>query len=240
MKTCIIIVNYNGYKDTIECIESLKKNINSNYEIIVVDNKSTDKSSELLKKIDGIHFIESDKNGGFSYGNNLGIKYALNNNFDNVILLNNDTIVTPNCFDLMVEKSKIKDVGIVGNKILYYDDKNKIYAYGGCINRKRGTVELGYNLKENCELENLEVDFISGCCMLIKRDVFEKIGLLNEEYFMYYEDVEFCLKTSEYFKLIVINDSVIFHKVSASTGGEANPFAIKYNTNNPKYLLKSF
>lgn len=240
MKTCIIIVNYNGYKDTLECINSLKENINSNYKIIVVDNKSTDDSVEKLRTIDGIYLIEADKNGGFSYGNNLGIKYALNNGYENVILLNNDTIVTKDCFDIMLEKSKSKDIGIVGNKILYYYDKNKIYSYGGNINMNRGTAILGYNLEKNQKLEDVEVKFISGCCMLIKKEVFEKIGFLNENYFMYYEDVEFCLKASEFFKLIVINDSVIYHKVSASTGGEANSFAIRYNTRNRIIFMEKY
>ena len=238
-KTCIILVNYNGYKDTLECIDSIKENISNDYKIIVVDNKSTDDSLNYLKKIKDIYLIESDKNGGFSYGNNLGIKYALDNDYQNIILLNNDTVVTKDCFDKMVDLSDDKEIGIIGNKVLYYDT-DKIYSYGGSINLNRGTAILGYNQDNNKELNDQYVSFISGCCMLIKREVFDKIGLLNEDYFMYYEDVDFCLNASKYFKLKVINDSVIYHKVSASTGGEENPFAIKYNTRNRIIFMNKY
>lgn len=103
-KIMIILLNYNNYKDTIECINSIKQNTSENnfiYEIVVVDNKSTNESLAKLKEIEGITLIEANENAGFSAGNNIGIKYALDNKSEYILLLNNDTIITKDSIDKM-------------------------------------------------------------------------------------------------------------------------------------------
>lgn len=243
-KVFIILVNYNGYKDTINCIESIKKNLDlKRYFIVVVDNCSTDESCKYIEKINNIKFLKSMENKGFSAGNNIGIKYALKENADYIILLNNDTIVTKNCFDKIIEiMENKKDIGIMGNKVLYYSDKNKINCYGGDINFNRGTAILGYeNSLDNDSIPDfIDAKFICGCCMVIRKEVFEKIGYLPEDYFMYYEDVDFCLNVSRHFKLAAYGKSKIYHKVSASTGGQASEFAIRWNTRNRIVFINKY
>ena len=243
-KVYIILLNYNGYNDTIECINSIKSNIDLNkFEIIVVDNNSTDNSYQKLKKVEGIILIKANQNNGFSAGNNIGIKYALKKCAEYVILLNNDTIVTKNCFDKMLNiMEENKDIGIMGNKVLYYSNKDIINTYGGGINFNRGTAMLGYENKYNTPdiPKFMDTEFICGCCMLIRKEVFEKIGYLPEEYFMYYEDVDFCVNASKFFRLSVCGDSEIYHKVSASSGGCKSEFSVKWNTRNRILFINKY
>lgn len=244
-KIYIILLNFNGYKDTIECIKSIrKKEKKIDYEIIVVDNKSTDNSIEELSKLRDIYLIESNENKGFSYGNNLGIKYALNKGAKYILLLNNDTVIDENSISILKEEmDKHKKLGIISSRIMYYDFPDRINCDGGYINWLRGTavIENKGNLYKKCEKNFKYTEFVTGCCMLIKREVLETIGYLPEEYFMYYEDVDYCVKVREYgFKIGVCYDSVIYHKESASSGGNENSFAIKWNTRNRMIFIKKY
>ena len=136
----IILLNYNGYKDTIECIESLHKVSYSNFSIVVVDNDSQDNSENILRKQYPQHtIIQSGSNLGFAGGINIGIQHALCQGADYILLLNNDTIVEPNFLEpLIIEAEKTDGVGIVGGKINYYYSKNKIWSAGGYISELKG------------------------------------------------------------------------------------------------------
>lgn len=244
-KVYIILLNFNGYKDTIECIESIKKNEkNVDYEIIVVDNKSTDNSIEELSKLQNIHLIKSEENKGFSYGNNLGIKYALNKGAKYVLLLNNDTIISENSISILKnEMEKHEDLGIISSRVMYYDFPDKINSDGGHINWMKGIaiIENKRSIYKEKKEKFKYTEFVTGCCMLIKKEVIETIGYLPEEYFMYYEDVDYCVKVQRNnFKIGVCYDSVIYHKESASSGGNDNPFAIKWNTRNRMIFINKY
>ena len=196
-KVFIILLNYNGYNDTLEAIESLEKIEYKNYSIVVVDNNSTDNSFDILKeKIGKKHYlIKSGKNGGFAFGNNVGISFALENGADYVLLINNDTEVKSDFLNILVDTLENKEeVGLATGLILNYYDKSKVWYAGGEINWDKFYglhVDEDKNVNE-IKLEPKEITFATGCLMLIKREVFEKIGLLPEDYFMYYEDVDFC------------------------------------------------
>ena len=236
-KIAIIILNYKNSKDTIECVESLEKISYKNFEIIIVDNDSKDGSIELLKN----HFkdkhaiLDSKKNGGFAYGNNVGIKYALKNKADYILLINNDTTVEENFLDVLVETAeKDKTIGITTGLIMNYYDKNKVWYNGGEIDWNKF---YGYHLNERGNLSTLEeekeITFATGCLMLIRKEIFNNVGLLPEEYFMYYEDVDFCAKVqNKGYKIVYNSNSKIYHKISASSGEEESPFAIEWNTRN--------
>lgn len=241
----IILVNYNGYKDTIECVESLKRINYSNYKIIIVDNASTNNSLNYLnKELKDCVIINSKNNLGFAGGNNLGIEYALKNGADYVMLLNNDTLVDPKFLDNMVNLSIEDDkIGIVGCKIMYYPQKDIIWYGGGFINWFKFIGEH-YGIKEidkgQCDKQK-EIDFMTGCCMLIKKEVFEKTGLLSDEYFMYYEDVDFCIKVKDAgYKIWYDPTAVIYHKVGLSGGGEESEFSIKWITRNKMFFMKKY
>ena len=244
-KVYIILLNYNGYDDTIDCINSINNNEKKlNYEIVVVDNASTDNSYEKLKKIKGIKLIKNKKNNGFASGNNIGIKYALSKNAKYVLLLNNDTIDTKDSIYKVQEKMiNTNNVDIMSCRIMYYDNKDLINYYGGFINWFKGTVVM-QNYKETYDkkLDNFfYCDYITGCFMFIDTRIFKKTGLLPEEYFMYYEDVDFCaIAKNKGYKLAVYGDSYIYHKASSSSGGEGSPFAIEWNTRNRLKFMKKY
>lgn len=242
----IILVNYKGIEDTIECIISLEKINYQNYKIVVVDNCSMDNSVAILReRFPEVIIIESKENLGFAGGNNLGIKLALTNNANYVLLLNNDTVVNENFLGNMVEAfEKNKNIGIVGGKILYYDEKEIISHAGGYIDMFRfTTVHYGDGSNKSDKLFNVEkeVGFVSGCLMLIKAEVFENIGLINEEYFMYYEDTDYCIKVLDGgYKIIYNPRAEIYHRISRSGGGADSPFFIKYNTRNRIIFMNKF
>ena len=241
----IILVNYNGYKDTIECVNSLKKISYKNYKIVVVDNASSDNSVEILmEELSNCMIIESKKNIGFAGGNNLGIKYALNHNADYIMLLNNDTIVESQFLNDMINSFNVNNkIGIVGCKIMYYPEKNIIWYGGGYIDWFKfiGT-HYGMGQVDKGQYDNeKEIDFMTGCCMLIKREVFRKVGLLSEDYFMYFEDVDFCVKVKNAGFVIWYNsEAVIYHKVGLSSGGEESSFSIEWCTRNRLLFMDKY
>jgi len=220
LKVSIILLNWNNPYDTVECIESLKEISYPNYEIIVVDNNSTDDSIKELENIRNIQLIRNDSNLGFAGGNNVGIEYALKRSSDLILLLNNDTVVDRDFLSVLVGRAVgKKNVGIIGSKIYNYSEPAKIWSAGGGITKlTKRTFQYGENKSDEKKFNReMEVDFLSGCCMLIKREVFERIGLLDAEYFMYYEDVDFCLRAKKFCKVIYTPGAIIWHKVSATS-----------------------
>lgn len=244
-KVAIILVNYNGEEYIKDCIDSIKAIDYDDYKIIVVDNNSTDDSLNYLRKLtDEIILIESKENGGFSFGNNLGIQYALKDGFEYFLLLNNDTLVKKDFLTRMLESFKrYPNVGAVGAKIMYYPDKNRIWFGGGNVNWKRFKV-VHNHIKEldigQCNKE-VEINFMTGCSLLINKSVIEKVGLLDEEYFMYCEDLDFCFRILENnFKIIFNPEAIIYHKVSMSSGGEDSPFSLYWKTKNTIKVMNRY
>ncbi len=252
-KVFIIILNWNGCADTIECLESLKKIDYPDYKIVVVDNASSDDSIDIIpRKYTEVSFIAVKKNLGFAGGNNVGIKYALENQADYILLLNNDTIVKPDFLTKLVEIAESdKKIGIAGPKILFYDKRDTIWFGGGKVNwsRTRGT-HIAYSLQltdyrqssdsQQSAVSGQQTDYITGCCLLIKREVIEKIGLMREDYFLYYEDVDWCLCAEKAgFKSVFVPSAKIYHKQSRSAGETSFPY-IYYHSRNGLMLSSRY
>lgn len=233
---CIILVNYKTVNDTIECINSLRKIDYDNFKVIVVENGSNDGSYEKLKEVckDEL-LIESFENLGFAGGNNIGIERALNAGAEYILLLNNDTVVDNQFLSKLVEAFEYSlDVGIVGCKINYYDNRNVVNYAGGEINWNKFTTYFYRSDEIDDKDESIkEISFVSGCAMMISKKVIEKIGLLDHTYFMYYEDTDYCAMAAENgFKLLYQPESVIYHKISSSSGGDLSPFVLYWSTKN--------
>jgi GT2 family glycosyltransferase len=232
----IITLNWNNEGDTIECVKSLEKIDYGNYKIIVIDNGSSDESVFKIKKqFFEIKIIENKNNLGFAGGNNAGIKYAINNGADYVLLINNDTTVEENFLDKLVEfGDSDKKIGILGSKICYYDNPSIIWSAGGKVNwlKNKGS-HIGLDEIDKGQFDKIrEVGYLTGCCVLIKREVFEKIGALSEDYFLYYEDTDFALRAKNAgYKSIYVPSSKIYHKVSRSTKSGSSSY-IYYHTRN--------
>lgn len=228
-----------------ECVESIRKNSYKNYEIVIVDNKSTDKSrNDLYQKKDEYSYtlIEAKENKGFSAGNNIGIRYALDHQAEYIVLLNNDTLVDTKFLSKLIEYQSVHFECAVAIGKIYYAYKNyTIWYAGGSVSPiTTRTIHYGIGKVDNysSEEEAVQVSFATGCYMSIRRDVFSEIGLLDEDYFLYDEDTDFSLRLAENNKKIFyIPSSVVYHKVSASTG-DGSDLSQYYQVRNHFLLIK--
>jgi len=242
----IVIVNYNNYSDTIECINSIFKNNYSNYKIYLIENGSLNESFFNLKSYLGnskrVNLIHNKYNLGFSGGNNIGIKAALKDGAEYVLLLNNDTIIDQNAIKSLINTFlKNINIGIITGKILYYTSPEYLNLAGGKISYLKGKIILFGEGKKDIKKYNnpSATGFASGCCQLINSDVFRKIGFYDEDYFLYYEDSDFCARTLKAgYGIFYQPQSVIYHKVSKSTGSKINKTTMYYNVRNRLFFIK--
>jgi len=256
-KAYILLLNWNGWKDTVECVNSILNNTYSNYQIVIVDNDSQDNSVEKIKNwidqdlkelVDYIEYnreqietgiyekgngakdgnqiviIQSKRNYGFADGNNLGLQYILGQgDAEYVWLLNNDTVIEKDSLTYMVSFAESNaSVGLVGAKLLYYDEPNRIQTLGGGNNVT--WKNAGEWIKNN-ELENESNDqdfeltgYVCGASIFVKKNVIEDIGLLDPNFFMWVEEVEWCIRASKLgHKMAYCSKAKVWHKEGAST-----------------------
>lgn len=215
----IIVINWNRWPETEACLESLGKLTYPHYSVLAVDNGSTDGSVERLQSISGIHTILLKTNEGFVGGNNIGIEYALQHQPDYILLLNNDTLVESNFLSrLVTAMESTPDNGIAGPLICYAGLPDTIWSAGGVIDAHRGeTSMIGIGQKRQV-LEGRSpygVDFVTGCALLIKRRVIDEIGLLDDRFFAYYEETEFCVRARKKgWGCMVVPQALIWHKIT--------------------------
>ncbi len=229
----IIILNWNGLNETIECLESVLKVDYKNYKIVVVDNGSKDAEGKVLQtKYPNINILENKTNLGYAEGNNVGMKYALKYNPSYILFLNNDVIVDRNWLTELIKVTESnKKIGIVGPKIYYYNNPNVIWFGGGKIDYSKGPfIHIGQGEKDNKNNNSPQkVDYITGCSLLIKTSVLKKIGDgFNKKYFAYVEDIDLNVRVNHAGYLsYFVPSSKIWHKVSAATGGEEKANTLK-------------
>ncbi len=243
----IVLLNYNGVNDTIDCLKSLQNVNYAEMKTIVVDNASTDDSVAKLKSVQPEYdflLLTGNENNGFSAGNNIGIKYAMKNNADYVLLLNNDTVVEPDFLSYAVEASEKDDnVGLTIGKILYYKEPELIWYGGGELQKPYFYAKhSGFRENKDAPEYNIQkyVTFATGCYFLLKRKTIESVGMLEEDYFMYCEDTDYCFRINKSNqKILYCPKSVIYHKIGASSG-KGSDFSTYYIARNTIILLKRF
>lgn len=249
-KVSIIILNWNGWQDTVDCLNSLKNVSYPNYEIIVVDNASSGKDIQLLKNQFGnsIRIIVNEKNIGFAKGNNIGIKQVLEEKESKyILLLNNDTLVEKDFLQELVNVAESKNgkAAILGPKMYYWDykgKKNVIWFGGGEINWKKYP---GYHHrnekvedKDNFNANPEKTDWISGACMLINCEL--ENPFLNSDFYFGCEDIDKCLGVKRQgYEVVYVPSSIIWHKVSASREKNLKS-KIKEVLTNFKFLRKNY
>jgi len=192
--------------------------------VILVDNASHDGTAEVVReKFPSVKIISNAENLRFAGGNNVGIEYAIKHGADYILLLNNDTEVASDFLGELVNAAESsKNIGMVGPKIYYYYDQNRIWFAGGKIEFWKGWIShIGIREIDHGQYNSTrDVGYLTGCCLLIKREVIEKIGKLDERFFIYGEDADWCVRASRAgYKLVYVPSSVIWHKVSSSSGG---------------------
>ena len=209
-KIFVVVLNYNG-QDTIKmCLESVLQANYSNLEAVVVDNDSTDGSLELAKNLfSKFYFIKNETNIGFAAGNNIGIRFALEKMADYVFLLNNDAKIGKDTLsELVQETERRKNVGIASS-LIFKGETSEIWSSGGRIKWLSMKALPASKLKSK---EPFETEYVSGCAMLIKKEVFRVVGLLDENFFLYYEDADFCLRARKKgFGSLVVPHSRAYH-----------------------------
>jgi GT2 family glycosyltransferase len=211
-----------------------------NFEVIVVDNGSTDDSGMRLRREfpDG-KFLRCEQNLGFTGGNNLGMKEALEDGADYVLLLNNDTLVDPSFLKHLVRVAESDSrIGIVGPKIFYASEPQRIWYAGGSITYA-GCVHFGKDqIDQNDKFSRIEdTGFITGCAMMVKAKVLREIGLLDDKLFVYHEDSEFCMRArAAGYRFVFVPTAHIWHKISQTCGLES-PFTLYLSTRNQLNLV---
>lgn len=225
-KVGIVILTWNGKDLTLACLESVMRLTYPEAMVIVVDNRSSDGTAEAIKKSFGnrVEVIVNDDNLGFSRGNNVGIRRALDRDADYALLLNNDTVVDPELLGSLVAVFRDHPgTGVAGPKIYYEQPPDQIWYAGGSVSLSRGiTKHVGIRQKDAGQFDSIrEVDYVSGCALMARRDVFEKIGYLDPAYRAYFEDVDFCARARRAgYEIRYAPRGRVWHKISASTGGQ--------------------
>ena len=240
----IIIVNWKKYDITSTCIESILNSTNSNFKIILVDNESDNKKVKKFKYRNEIEIIQNKKNEGFSKANNIGIDYALKNNYDYTLLINNDTKVEKNLIKVLLKKAQAKNFSVVQPLVLNYNSK-EIWNAGGRINYLFGNFITKKILVNSLNSSNELTEWFTGCCCLFKTKIFKEIGKLDERFFAYYEDVDFSLRLKKHgYKIGFTSDAQIYHYESFSSiynnskGGKLSPYVHYLNIRNHILVLK--
>jgi len=231
----IVTLNWNGLEDTLECLESLQTLNYPAVKAVVVDNASkNDEARTIAQKFPNAAVLEQSKNLGFCGGCNVGIKYALENDADFIMLLNNDTLVPPELIEkLLAGFENLKDAGAVSPIILEYPATEKIW-----FSRARWEgAEAQFRLsKPDEKYEDFAgqnpylSDFACGCCLFAPATMFENIGLFDERYFAFYDEAEWCSRLKEKgFESYVIPSAFMYHKVSRSTPSLVSTYLLSRN-----------
>lgn len=242
--TYVIVLNYKVKDELLECVKSLTATagFDKDFKVLVIDNNSTDGSVEVIKKhFPKIPLIVNPQNLGFTGGNNVGIKYALEHGAEYVLILNPDTVVEKNAVVSLLKEAKKYQSAITSPKI-YFGKGKKIWYAGGIldmnnvIGKHRGVDEEDHGQYNQAG----ETDYATGAAMLVSSKVFNKIGLFDGRYFLYYEDADFCIRAKQAgFKVWFTPRSVIHHKNARSTG-LGSPLQDYYITRNRMLFAAKF
>jgi|TARA_B110000467_G_C18266415_1_gene449557 GT2 family glycosyltransferase len=241
-KVAIIIVNWKQYELTKSCLSTLKSSKFNDFQIILIDNESNQKElNDLKNQFDQVKTFTSEKNLGFTGANNIGINYAIKNQFEYVMLLNNDTEIDKNFINPLLEAfQKYNKLGAVQPVIMNFYQNKKVWNAGGNLNKFFGYTSV---IKKPKYI-NRKIDWITGCCILIKTVVIKKVGLLDENFFAYYEDVDWSIRIKKAgYDLAVVKSSLIYHHGSKaskneSSEGTLSPFVHYLNIRNHIFLLR--
>ncbi len=240
----VIVLNWNGRSHLPDCLGALAAVPSENVTILLVDNGSTDGSVEWVETAHPeVKLLRNSQNLGFTGGNNAGIRYALDHGADYVILLNNDTSVDPSFVERLVAAGESDpSVGVIGGTIRMFYNPDVVNSTGVDLNMWAYGRDRDFGAPSSAKRPEGDVLAVSGCLMAVKRRVFEEIGLLDDAFFAYFEDVDFCLRVWDEtdFRILYTPEALIYHKFSASTAGNARAKALLYTRNQYRLMLKHF
>ena len=252
-KVYIIIINFGTPGYTIKCLDSIRENNHKLFQVVIVDvsniNRSVEKIKQWIENKKDIKFvlIKEEENKGFAFANNIGIKYSLKqDDCEFLWILNNDTVIEKNSLKELIkcyEQKQDKEItGFVGSKIMDYEDNRLIQNVGGTFNKLTGySVLIGMGERDTGQFDNkkIKVDYVIGASMFCHSSLVNKIGLMPEGYFLYYEDIDWCITAQKAgFKNHTCTKSLVYHKQGISTG--AKLLTNDNHLKNKKYLYLSY
>jgi GT2 family glycosyltransferase len=231
----VIILNWNGLDDTLESLKSLSCLNYSNYQIVVVDNGSTDGSPTVIREcFPTVEIIETGKNLGYAEGNNIGVKHALESGADYVFIVNNDTEFHPDILIRLVETAEANPhSGAVGPKIYYHSSPHRLWFAGGVIDWRHGfTYNLGADQEDQGQFAEVRsVDFLAGCALMIKCEAWENVGPFDSRFFLYWEEVDWCVRARRArYDLLLVPEARMWHKTLPHQS--QSPYVLYYMTRN--------
>jgi GT2 family glycosyltransferase len=233
----IVLLNWNGWRDTVECLTSLEKLNYRDFRVVVVDNGSTDDSvPQIRRAFPDVSIVEAGKNLGFAGGCNTGVRHALEQDAEYVWLLNNDTTVDPRALGAMVEMADADaKLGAVGSAIYSAAEVDRLLAWGG------GYINfwLGRSRHFLSFVPNDKIEFLTGASLLLRRAALLSVGLLDEGFFMYWEDGDYCFRLRQAgWKLAVAGDSLVWHKEQGSVGKKSALLDTYFNRSAKRFFAR--
>lgn len=238
----VIVLNWNRKDDTLRCLESIEQSRYPAFDTIVVDNASVDDSVPAIRTaFPEMRIIQNCENLGYAGGNNVGITAALNEGYDYVLVINNDTIVAPDALKRLVRVAEREpEAGIVAPAICYLDDPERVWSAGGTINWHEGIVRMSYidTLAANLPAAAYPTDHVTGCCLLLRAGALRRAGLIDRRFFLYFEETEWCVRIARSGYTILVEPAArIWHDISPAeqTGSPAIAY---YMTRNQLLFFK--
>lgn len=237
-RVIFVLLNWNQGQMTIECLDSMKDLVYSNYQVVIVDNGSTDGSAALIRARFPQHIVlENKSNLGYSEGNNVGIRYALEQECDYIFLLNNDTYVDPCMLHELVQAAEADPrAGITGPTMFYAEPRDVLWGGENTVSFQKSSITRKYMNEvvppDALNGEPVETGYIDSCAVLVKKAVFEKIGLMDSKFFINFDDVDLNFRARRAgYKIYYVPRARMWHRVSAAMG-VGSPATTYYMTRN--------
>lgn len=231
----VILVNYGKWELTKNCIDSLERSEGADIRITLVDNCSPGVVPEWVTRRSNLRFVRMEENTGFAGGNNEGFRISSDDEAEFTFFLNNDAEVLPETIcNLAKYLSSNEDAGIASPAVYWKSDPEKLWSAGGkLVKWKMRFEQVDITKEEYNPWKGLHVDFVSGCAMMIRTDLFREIGGFREDFFMYYEDADLCRKVIDQgYSVDVLPSETVLHSVASGSGGELSKLAIYFSERN--------
>ncbi len=243
-KIGVVTVTYNSAGFIDDFMNSMLQQTHRDFILYIIDNASSDDTLERIRHFNDprIQTIANTDNLGVAAANNQGINLSLSQDCDFVLLINNDTIFNPDMLERLIDGASAYNCDMIVPKITYFDPPDIIWCAGGTFTRWNfySPFHYGDGQKDIGQFDRpRRIDYCPTCCMLIKAGVFDRIGLMDEKYFVYFDDLDFCYRAMRAgLSMYYHPEATMKHIVSGSTGGIKSPFAITYGTRNKIYFVR--
>ena len=234
----VIVLTWNNEAEAADCLESLQASRGIPLNILLVDNASPDGSGDRLHaRFPDVDYLQTGYNGGYTAGNNRGIEWALARGSEYLLVLNDDTIVDPDCVAKLLDTARETGAAVVTPQILYYDEPDTVWYGGGVFSPMRA---IGTHLRENLPVDpgqtRMPVTFVCGCCFLIRADVVRELGGFDESFFTYVEDTELSVRLARAGHAMLYEPSArVLHRIGRAA--LATPFQIRQRDRNRRRLV---